>query len=294
MSEADGVTGAGDAEMERVAERISAAPLAPGADPWQALRRFTPARIALGRAGTSLPVNEVLRFQYDHARAIDAVHAEMDWDALEAQLHSAGFTDTIGVASLAAGRAEYLRRPDLGRQLAEESRVRLRERARARMSGHNATEEDRAALAGGHAPLLIFTLTEGLSALALERHAVPLLRAVAKRLVDRSVCAIGPIVLARQGRVALQDEIGELLEADLVVSLIGERPGLGSPDSLGTYLTYRPLRGRTDADRNCVSNIRPAGLDYHEAAETLGYLIEESLRRKISGVALKDDRAWAC
>jgi ethanolamine ammonia-lyase small subunit len=229
------------------------------------LRDFTPARVALGRVGDSLPTRELLDFQLAHARARDAVHAKLDNASLMLELRQRQLP-CIAVASAAQDRATYLRRPDLGRKLNDDSRQRLTVEAN---SDHDA----------------VFVIADGLSALAVHRHAVPLLDVVRPRLTDWQ---LAPIIIAEQGRVAIGDEIGQLLAARLAVVLIGERPGLSSPDSLGIYLTWDPKPGRTDAERNCISNIRSEGLSYTIAADKLVFLMTEARRRKISGVGLKD------
>jgi ethanolamine ammonia-lyase small subunit len=234
---------------------------------WQTLRAFTNARIALGRAGNSLPTAPLLAFNLSHAQARDAVHHPLDVDALHQQLRAEGF-DTLDVHSAAPDRAHYLRRPDLGRRLSDESRDAL----------------SKAALK--EAPEVVFVIADGLSAFAASRQSVPFLQTITKRLADWKV---GPIVVARQSRVALGDEIGELLKTKLVVMLIGERPGLSSPDSLGIYLTYAPKVGCSDAQRNCISNVRPEGLDYESAAHKLHYLLTQARRLGLTGVGLKDD-----
>ncbi|PLZ00278.1 ethanolamine ammonia-lyase [Burkholderia sp. WAC0059] len=237
-------------------------------NPWQALRRFTPARIALGRAGSGLPTAPLLAFNLAHAQARDAVHRPLDAAALHAALNARGWA-SLDAHSAAPDRAHYLRRPDLGRQLADASRERLR-----------------GASAGGDAPDLVFVVADGLSALAAARHALPLLETLVPKLAG---WRIGPVVVARQARVALGDEIGELLRARCVAVLVGERPGLSSPDSLGVYLTWAPRAGRTDAERNCVSNVRPEGLVYAAAAHRLHYLLGQARRLGLTGVSLKDD-----
>lgn len=235
-------------------------------NPWQTLRRFTQARIALGRTGSSLPTEPLLAFNLAHAQARDAVHHPLDADALHAQLREHGFA-SLDVHSAAPDRAHYLRRPDLGRRLSDESRDALRRAA----SG---------------APDVVFVIADGLSAFAASKQAVPLLLAVGPKL---AAWTLAPVVVARQSRVALGDEIGEILRAKLVVMLIGERPGLSSPDSLGIYLTYEPKVGRSDAERNCISNVRPEGLGYAAAAHKLHYLLTHARRLELSGVGLKDD-----
>jgi len=221
------------------------------------LRDFTPARVALGRTGDSLPTRELLDFQLAHARARDAVHAQLDVPGLRLDWKARGI-DSIVVHSAARDRATYLRRPDLGRILNEDSRASLTAR-------HG--ERD-----------AVYVVADGLSALAVERHAGPLLELLLPRFS-------GPVVLVEQGRVA----IGKAFGAPLVVVLIGERPGLSAPDSLGVYLTWHPRDGLTDADRNCISNIRAEGLSYAAAAHKLLFLITEARRRKLSGVTLKEE-----
>lgn len=237
------------------------------ADPWTALRGFTPARIALGRAGASQPTAVQLAFGAAHAQARDAVHAALDIAVLDAALRDAGFA-TLHARSRAADRPTYLRRPDLGRRLDDASRARLE------------------AAAGGPAPELLFVVADGLSALAAMRHAVPLLSAARERLAG---WRIGPVVVAEQARVALGDDCGEALGAAAVAIVLGERPGLSSPDSLGVYLTWSPRVGRTDAERNCISNVRPEGLPYGAAAATLAGLLEGARRLGATGIALKDE-----
>jgi ethanolamine ammonia-lyase small subunit len=234
-------------------------------NPWTELRRLTAARIALGRAGTSLPTSAHLDFQFDHARARDAVHRPLDADAVESALRAQNL-DVVRSKSAAPDRATYLQRPDLGRRLDPASR---------------------AALPPGPCALAL-VVADGLSSFAIERNVAPFLAALLP-LLGNAGLKPGPVVLALQGRVALGDEIGEVLGAELVVVLIGERPGLSSPDSLGLYLTWAPRRGLTDADRNCISNIRPEGLAYDAAARKTLYLLGEARRRRLSGVRLKDE-----
>lgn len=229
-------------------------------DPWTHLRRLTPARIALGRAGPGLPTQEVLAFGLAHARARDAVHATLDVEALKRDLRRIGFAAGV-VASAAPDRATYLRRPDLGRRLREGTPL------------------------GGKADIVV-AIEDGLSALAVQRHSAPLLEALCS--LKATFWNTASIVIALHGRVALGDEIGERLGARLVVVLIGERPGLSSPDSLGIYVTCNPRVGRTDAERNCISNVRPEGLAYGAAAERLDRLAATALARGATGIALKD------
>lgn len=238
----------------------------PGRDPWAKLARWTPARIALGRTGASLPTREVLAFALAHARARDAVHAPFDPGAIARGLAPLGL-DTIEVGSDAIDRALYLRRPDYGRRL---------------------TRASRDALSGCGAPAdLALIVGDGLSAAAVHAHAIPLIAAFQPH-VKRQNLSLAPVVLARGARVALGDEIGALLQARAVAVLIGERPGLSSSDSLGVYLTFGPRQGRSDAERNCISNIRAEGLSYEAAAFKLAWLVREALRRSLTGVDLKD------
>ena len=222
------------------------------------LRTFTPARVALGRTGHSVPTAELLRFQLDHARARDAVYQELD-------ARSLGVPHLL-LESRARDRATYLRRPDLGRSLSEESRSLLRP--------------------GDYDAAIV--IADGLSATAVHHHAVPLLSILTPRL-EAEGWRLAPLTVVLQGRVAVGDEIGRLLGARLVVMLIGERPGLTSPDSLGVYLTWDPHPGRTDAERNCISNVRIEGLAYAVAAHKIHFLMREARARKLSGVALKED-----
>lgn len=238
-----------------------------GEDPWQALRRLTAARIALGHAGASLPTAAHLAFQLDHARARDAVHHRLDVDALVQALAPAGLS-VLRARSVAADRQEYLQRPDRGRCLDAASRQALADG----VGGCDAA----------------FVVADGLSALAVERHAPPLLARVAERL-RREGWRLGPAVVVEQGRVAVGDEVGEALGAAMVAVLIGERPGLSSPDSLGVYLTYAPRPGRTDAERNCISNVRPQGLPYEVASHRLTWLMSQARTRRLSGVELKEE-----
>jgi ethanolamine ammonia-lyase small subunit len=227
------------------------------------LRDFTPARVGLGRAGHSLPTRELLDFQLAHARARDAVHLPLDVSSLVVELKQKSIP-TVVAASVAHDRNEYLQRPDRGRCLNADAREKLV----ALRSDYDAA----------------FVIADGLSALAVHRHAALLLETVLAQLDWR----IAPVAIVEQGRVAIGDEIGELLGARLVVVLIGERPGLSAADSLGVYLTWQPRAGRTDAERNCISNIRAEGLSYAAAAHKLLFLMHESRRLKLSGVRLKE------
>lgn len=236
---------------------------------WADLAGLTSARIALGRSGVSLPTRELLSFGLAHARARDAVHAALDGPRLRDELEGEGWA-VLEVASLARDRAAYLARPDWGRTLDDVSRARL--------TTHRAAASPREALAD-----VALVLSDGLSAAAIHAHALPLLCALRPLLAGLH---LAPLVIATQARVALADEVGECLGARLVASLIGERPGLSSPDSLGIYLTAAPRRGRTDAERNCISNIHAAGLRYDEAARQITQLISAAIREGCTGVAL--------
>jgi ethanolamine ammonia-lyase small subunit len=237
--------------------------------PWNEWRKATPARIALGRAGAGMPTDETLRFGWAHAMARDAIHAALDVDGLAQMLQRNGFA-SLQARSQAADRTTYLRRPDLGRRLDADDAQRLRADA----SSVGVVD-------------VCFVIGDGLSSLAVDRHAAPLLSAL--RGLLPAEWRIAPVVIATQARVALADDIAELFAARLSVMLIGERPGLSSPDSLGIYLTHAPKHGRHDAERNCISNVRPEGLAYDVAAFKLAWLMREALRRGSSGVALKDE-----
>ncbi|HEY0795163.1 MAG TPA: ethanolamine ammonia-lyase subunit EutC [Acidisarcina sp.] len=233
------------------------------------LRGYTPARVSLGRAGCGLPTRELLEFQLAEAQARDAVHAVLDVSGLMNELARRGLIP-IALKSAAANRDEYLRNPALGRALAADSDAKLRG-----VTGQSAGSD------------VVFILADGLSAIAIQRHALPLIGAVLA-LLAKDRWRIGPACVVEQGRVAVGDCIGEALGAQFSVVLIGERPGLSSPDSLGIYVTWEPRPGRTDAERNCISNVRPEGLSYAEAARRLCYLLTEGRRRRLTGVALKD------
>ncbi|BAQ44765.1 ethanolamine ammonia-lyase subunit EutC [Methylobacterium aquaticum] len=235
---------------------------------WRRLAALTPARIALGRAGSGLPTREVLRFSLAHAQARDAVHAPLDVEAVRGAIAAIGF-ETLVAASAAPDRATYLRRPDLGRRLDEASAAAL-------------------AAAASDPVDLALVVADGLSARAVHEGAVPLLAALQPALGGAGL-RLAPVVVATQSRVALGDAVGALLKARAVAVLIGERPGLSSPDSLGVYLTFGPRPGRTDAERNCLSNVRAAGLAPDLAAFKLSWLIEQALTRELTGVALKDE-----
>ena len=237
-------------------------------NPWQELKEFTAARIALGRTGVSLPTHALLQFGLAHAQARDAVHQPLQSAPLISGLEAIG-QNALELHSAARHRDEYLRRPDLGRCLSTESRAQLQ--------GHDKASVD-----------LAIVIADGLSSTAIAHHALPLLEQWLPQLAQRGI-SLAPIVIAHQARVALGDEVGELLKARMVVVLIGERPGLSSPDSLGLYLTWQPAVGRLDAERNCISNVRPEGLDYPQAIHKLQWLLEQAFLRRLTGVALKDE-----
>lgn len=276
---------------ERVAELDSS-------DVWRRLRRFTPARIGLGRVGGSLPTQALLDFELAHARARDAVHAAFDAEALAGELREAGFGEPVVVASQARDRMEYLLRPDLGRVLDRRSREGLLELRSGWGSLNPTSGQNRARYgAAGVGCALAVVIADGLSAAAPMRHAAAVLRELCYPTLRQQqakdgapgFCGNVTVVVANHARVALGDEVGEILGAEAVVVLLGERPGLSSPDSLGVYLTWAPRVGRTDAERNCISNVRPEGLPCAAAARRLEYLLREARRLKLSGVALKDD-----
>ncbi len=236
-------------------------------NPWDELRQFTAARIALGRTGNSLPTRELLKFGLAHAQARDAVHLPFGAEILTEELQQQKFS-TLQAHSAAPDRETYLRRPDLGRQLATDSREWLKQ--------HSAPVD------------LLIVVGDGLSSTAIHRNTVPFLLELRPR-IEALGLTLGPVVLTRQARVAVGDDIAETMQAKAVAVLIGERPGLSSPDSLGIYLTWAPKVGLLDSERNCISNVRPEGLNYPEAAHKLSWLLTEAFRRQLSGVALKDE-----
>jgi ethanolamine ammonia-lyase small subunit len=234
-------------------------------DPWKRLREFTLARIGLERCGDSLSTEALLKFQLDHAHARDAVYRKVDFAAVAAQL---GTERLLRVSSVAADRVTYVRRPDLGRLLDDSSRTLLQ---------------------ANRAPVpwdVVFVIADGLSSAAVGDHAAQTLLACAKRL---NGWAIAPIILATGGRVALGDEISLLMNADLCVVLIGERPGLSVANSLGIYITWRPRIGHRDADRNCLSNIHANGLSYEQAADKVFWLLSQARHRRLTGTTLKEE-----
>jgi ethanolamine ammonia-lyase small subunit len=238
-----------------------------GTDAWLSLRRLTAARIGLARAGASLATAPLLDFRLAHARARDAVQEALDAARLARGLAVLGAPVRLA-ASAAADRQTYLMRPDLGRRLADDAEAALK---------RDAGQYD-----------VAIVVCDGLSARAVQMHAAPLLAALLPLLQKQDV-SVAPLVVIRHGRVAIGDAIANLLGADCAVVLIGERPGLSAPDSMGAYLTWQPSPATTDAERNCVSNIRPDGIGYAEAAGKLAYLIGAIRGRRLSGVALKDE-----
>jgi ethanolamine ammonia-lyase small subunit len=232
------------------------------ADEWKALGAYTPARVALGRAGDALPTRRVLEFQLAHARARDAVNMRFDADAVAAALAP---LPTLVVETRAADRTDYLMQPNHGRRLRDDSRARL--------------------VRGAHDAVLV--IADGLSSTAIHAHGAALARDIVARTPDTKWA---PIVLVRNGRVAVGDDIAQALGATSAVVMIGERPGLSAADSVGLYLTQRPQPGATtDAQRNCISNVRPGGLAPDEAAHRLAWLMAEARRLGITGVALKEN-----
>ncbi len=236
-------------------------------DEWQSLKAFTAARIALGRTGVAIPLKEALQFKLAHAHARDAVYAALQEKELMQALQLFHLP-IFSLCSKANGRHEYLQRPDLGRQLSEPSIKQL--------TGKKPNGD------------IALILADGLSATAINNHALRLLQLLIP-LLQQANFLLTPISIVQQGRVAIGDEIGSLLQAKIALVLIGERPGLSSPDSMGAYITFQPTVGLTDESRNCISNIRPEGLNYHAAAMKIFYFINQSLRLKISGVNLKDE-----
>jgi ethanolamine ammonia-lyase small subunit len=245
-------------------------------DAGESLQQYTSARVALGQAGPAIPMREQLRFQLDHALARDAVHAQLNVAAILQGL-SQRRRECLALRSAIAtqpgdDRQLYLRRPDLGRVLHPDSREILRQSS--------------AGIAKN--PDIVFVIADGLSALAVERHAFPLLDETT-RLLPTEQWSIGPVCVVSQGRVAIGDEIGDLLHAKLSILFIGERPGLSAPDSLGVYITWNPRPGRTDAERNCISNIRHEGLSYVDAAQRIAFYLDGAKRLQATGIALKEN-----
>ncbi len=247
-------------------------------DPWNKLRQFTQARVGIGRVGTSIPTEELLRFQLSHAQAIDAVHVPLDEQKLLSDLSAnASLSKCLPAFSLhsqATDRLTYLQRPDLGRKLDDTSIDALKKH-----SDQTPTPYD-----------LAIVIADGLSSYAINHHAAPFLDSLVSLLSqdNKHDWNIAPLCIVHQGRVAVGDDVGESINAKEVLVLIGERPGLSSPDSLGLYLTWNPHRGKEDSLRNCISNVRPEGLPYQAAAHKCFYLLSESRQLKLTGVGLKD------
>lgn len=239
-------------------------------DPWTTLRNYTQARIALGRCGSSVPTKELLSFKLAHAKAIDAVHVPLDTDKIVTELENISGEKAIRLHSAANDRSVYLKRPDLGRVLSDESTRLLKSVPR--------QSEYQIAL----------VVSDGLSATAIEKNIAPFFGLLYPEL--KKQYALAPIVVTEQARVAIGDAIAELLNAKMVINFIGERPGLKSPDSLGIYMTYKPFSGITEDKRNCISNVRKDGLSYPMACSKLLYLLSESFKKGISGVDLKDEQ----
>lgn len=235
-------------------------------------KSFTDARIGLGRAGSSLPTKEQLAFQLDHARARDAVYSQADFEKIEAELKK-GNINSMLLQSQAKDRSEYLRRPDLGRKLNEKSLKKVV----GYKSNYSATEFD-----------LAVVVCDGLSATAINQTSVLFVSELIPECARRK-WSVAPVFLVSQGRVAAGDPVAEAVSARLLVVLIGERPGLSSPDSMGLYMTYQSKSGTTDERRNCISNIRPGGLSTEHALKRFLYLADLSMVRQISGVNLKDE-----
>lgn len=253
--------------MDKVVKTIEKRALPIHMDPWQGLKEFTDARIALGRTGCSMLTDEWLKFSLAHARARDSINMPFERDKVAERLQAMGL-DVVYAESAASSRATFIRRPDLGKKLSDESRERLRQ-----MDYPGAD--------------VLIVIGDGLSSKAVHKQALPLIREFLPYMEELNM-KVGPIVLAKQSRVALGDDIAEMMHCGLVVMLIGERPGLSSPDSLGIYMTYKPYAGRLESERNCISNVRPEGLSYDRAAFKLAWLVEMAYERQVSGTALKD------
>ena len=238
------------------------------ADPWEALRKFTPARIAMGRAGGSLRTANLLDFRLAHARARDAVHAEFHPALIHEQLKEAGF-ESVEVHSLITDKLDYLLHPERGRLLTDESTAYLK----------------KCAAQWGERDVVV-VISDGLSAVAAESHAVAVTKGLRDELDDSFT--FYPVVVVPYGRVKIADAIADALGARMAIILLGERPGLGAKDSLSAYFTYMARNTSVDSDRNCVSNIRPAGMPIPWAVRKLSVLMRESFRIKLSGTSLKD------
>ena len=249
-------------------------------NPWHVLRQYTAARIGLGRAGISVPTKHLLAFQLAHAQAQDAVHLPLDTEQLVTDIEA----HCLNVHSQVSDRSQYLQRPDLGRRLNADSIELLKK--------STAPSDDPYDLA--------IVIVDGLSSFAIQKNAAPLLKILSQRLAQQTLLKdeertfrLAPIVIVQQGRVAIGDEVGEMLNAKSVLVFIGERPGLSSPDSLGLYLTWSPKVGLTDESRNCISNVRPQGLIYQEAVNKVFYLLSQAHQRKLTGINLKERSSGA-
>ncbi len=240
-------------------------------DPWQSLKKYTQARIAIGRCGNSIPTSELLEFKLAHAKAIDAVHLPFSKETIAQEIENRFGIEVLRLQSAVKDRSEYLRRPDLGRILSEESVLSIKNITKSAQSD------------------ISLVIADGLSSTAIEKNILPMLT-ILLPMLKKPNYTLSPISIVGQGRVAIADSIAELMQARLTIIFIGERPGLKSPDSMGIYLTYNPQKGTTDERRNCISNVRPNGLSYTVACSKLLYLIDESFRRKLSGVELKDEQ----
>jgi ethanolamine ammonia-lyase small subunit len=247
---------------------------------WHVLRQYTAARIGLGRAGISVPTQHLLAFQLAHAQAQDAVHLPLNTSLLVEEINSKPECESITpliAHSQVIDRSHYLQRPDLGRRLNVDSVELLKNYAAAKDDPYD----------------LAIVIVDGLSSFAIQKNSAPLLHHLTQRISqqsfsDQNICRLAPVVIVKQGRVAIGDEVGALLNAKSVLVFIGERPGLSSPDSLGVYLTWAPKVGLTDESRNCVSNIRPEGLAYNEAVTKIFYLLSEAHLKKLTGIHLKE------
>lgn len=246
-------------------------------NPWALLKDYTDARIGLGRAGISIPTSHSLAFQLAHAQAQDAVHLPLDVEYVIEQLGNINLNQEIFTPILlhsqAVNRTVYLQRPDLGRRLDKKSIEILKK--------VNTLKDEKYDLS--------IVIVDGLSSLAIKENAQIFIKKLIEVLNFSSQdWKIAPITIVQQGRVAIGDEVGQILNSKISIVLIGERPGLSSPDSMGLYLTYNPKVGLTDESRNCISNIRIEGLSYEEAVKKTMYLLKESRKLELSGVNLKD------
>jgi ethanolamine ammonia-lyase small subunit len=240
-------------------------------------RRYTQARIGLAHKGAALATKDWLSFSFDHAQAIDAIAISWDLAKQSEELKACGFHAEL-LSTLVKDRQEFLLRPDLGKKLSKESKKYLKS-----LTAHHDNK----------AESIFIIATNGLSSLALNNHLAKFLLAFFPLCKEAGLTLFkNCIFLAANGRVGLIDDIGATVKPTIAIILIGERPGLSSPDSLAAYITFKPKIGRSDAERNCISNIRPPhGLSYEQASAKLIFLLKESLRLRVSGVSLKDDTA---